>query len=54
LPSDEEVQHAKAVIAAYEESLKAGKGAVAIDGQMIDIPVVEKARRIIEESMHAE
>lgn len=54
LPSDEEVQQAKAVIAAYEESLKAGKGAVAIDGQMIDIPVVEKARRIIEESMHAE
>jgi len=54
LPSDEEVQHAKAVIAAYEESLKAGKGAVAIEGQMIDIPVVEKARRIIEESMHAE
>jgi len=54
LPSDEEVQYAKAVIAAYEESLKAGKGAVAIDGQMIDIPVVEKARRIIEESMHAE
>lgn len=51
-PSLEEVNRAQATIAAYEEALKYGKAATAIDGHMIDIPVVEKARRIIEETTH--
>ncbi len=49
-PSDEEVERAKAIVAAYENSLKEGRGAVDFDGQMIDAPLVSKARRIIEES----
>jgi citrate lyase subunit beta/citryl-CoA lyase len=49
-PSREEVERAKAIVAAYEESLKEGGGAVAFDGQMIDVPLVDKAKRVIEES----
>ncbi len=53
-PSGEEVERAKAIVAAYEESLKEGRGAVAFDGQMIDVPLVDKAKRVIEESGRGE
>ncbi len=53
-PSDEEVKRAKAIVAAYENSLNEGRGAVAFDGQMIDTPLVGKAQRIIEESARGE
>jgi len=53
-PSEEEVERAKAIVAAYEESLKGGRGAVAFEGQMIDAPLVSKARRVIEESTRGE
>jgi citrate lyase beta subunit len=49
-PAAEDVTWARKVLEAYEEGLATGRGAVALDGQMIDRPVVERARRLLAES----
>ena len=49
-PTPEEVDRAKRVVDAYERALADGRGAVALDGEMIDLPVVERARRILAET----
>jgi citrate lyase beta subunit len=46
-PTQEQLAWARAAIAAYEEGLREGRGAVGMDGEMIDLPVVERARRIV-------
>ncbi len=46
-PSEEELSRARAVVSAYEEGEKSGKGAVALNGQMIDRPVFMRARRLL-------
>ncbi len=46
-PSAEEVEHARRVIAAFEAAAAAGRGAVELDGRMIDIPIVERAERTL-------
>ena len=35
------------VVAAYDRAAAEGKGAVALDGEMIDLPVVERARQVV-------
>jgi citrate lyase beta subunit len=52
-PPAETVAWARKVIEAYDEGLSTGRGAVALDGQMIDLPVVERARRILAEAKGA-
>ncbi len=47
-PSGEEVDHARRVVAAYDKALAEGVGAVTVDGKMIDVPVVERARLLVE------
>jgi citrate lyase subunit beta / citryl-CoA lyase len=47
-PSPAEVDHARRVVAAYDKALAEGVGAVTVDGKMIDVPVVERARLVIE------
>jgi citrate lyase subunit beta/citryl-CoA lyase len=42
-----EAERARRLIAAFEEALAAGQGAVAFEGAMIDLPVVERARRLL-------
>lgn len=46
-PSPAEVDRAHRLIAAFDAALAEGKGAVAFEGQMIDLPVVERARRLL-------
>lgn len=46
-PSDDEVAHARRVIAAFEAGVARGRGAVALDGDMLDAPVVARARRTL-------
>ncbi len=43
-PSDAEISHAEAVIAAFSEARTKGLGAIALNGKMIDKPVVERAK----------
>src|SRR5579863_2916551 len=47
-PSPAEVEHAGRVVAAYDKALADGVGAVTVDGKMIDVPVVERARLLVE------
>jgi citrate lyase subunit beta/citryl-CoA lyase len=46
-PSPEEVAEAKRILAAYAEGARLGLGAVALDGRMIDAPVVLRAERLL-------
>lgn len=45
--SAEEIAHARKVITALEEAEAKGRDAVAVDGKMVDIPVAERARRLL-------
>jgi citrate lyase subunit beta/citryl-CoA lyase len=42
-----EADRARRLIAAFEQAVAAGQGAVAFEGAMIDLPVVERARRLL-------
>ena len=46
-PSASEIDHARTVIAAFDDALAAGKGVVQLDGRMIENLHVENARRIL-------
>jgi citrate lyase subunit beta / citryl-CoA lyase len=46
-PSPEEVDRARRLIAAFEGGIAEGRGAIAFEGAMIDLPVVERARRLL-------
>jgi citrate lyase subunit beta/citryl-CoA lyase len=49
-PSEAEVSRARMVIAAWEAAAKEGRGAISIDGEMIDVPVVARARALLREA----
>jgi citrate lyase beta subunit len=49
-PTTEELERARRVIDAYEHARAHGRGVVALDGEMIDLPVVERARRVLAET----
>jgi citrate lyase subunit beta/citryl-CoA lyase len=57
-PSNEELQRAREIVAAYERAAADGRGVVALDGEMIDAPVVERARELLSDEkrsvLHAE
>ncbi len=46
-PRDEEVAYARKLIGADEEAKRQGRGSFAVDGKMVDIPIIERARRLI-------
>jgi citrate lyase subunit beta/citryl-CoA lyase len=46
-PTPEEIAHARAMIAAFDASVAAGAGAFALDGKMVDEPVVARARALL-------
>ncbi len=46
-PSEEEIAHARRVVSAFEDGIGRGLGAVALDGEMLDAPIVERARRTL-------
>jgi citrate lyase subunit beta/citryl-CoA lyase len=47
-PTPEEIEYAKQVVQAFAEANARGDGSVAFDGQLIDRPIVERARRTLE------
>jgi citrate lyase subunit beta/citryl-CoA lyase len=47
-PAAAEIAHAARVVAAYDTALAEGIGAVTVDGKMIDVPVVERAKLLLE------
>jgi citrate lyase subunit beta/citryl-CoA lyase len=46
-PDAKEVAYAQKLIAADERAAAEGRGSFSVDGKMIDIPVIERARRLI-------
>jgi citrate lyase subunit beta/citryl-CoA lyase len=46
-PGEAEVAYARKVVAVDAEARAQGRGAVAIDGKMIDVPVVRRAERLL-------
>ncbi len=46
-PSDEEIEHAKAMISTFEEGKAAGQGVVTFNGRMVEELHVRDARRIL-------
>ena len=47
-PSAAEIDHARRVVAAYEEAERAGRGSTSMDGKVVDVPVVKRARALLE------
>jgi len=47
-PTLEEIEFAKRVIIAVKESHQTGRGAITVDGRMVDTPIVIRAKRILE------
>ena len=46
-PSERDVEHARAVITAFEESLREGKGVATVNGRLIENLHVNDARRVL-------
>jgi citrate lyase subunit beta/citryl-CoA lyase len=46
-PGEDELARARQVVEAYAQGIAEGRGAIALDGEMIDLPVVERARQLI-------
>jgi len=46
-PLPEEIEYARLVVAAFEEAEAQGRGATSLEGKMIDIPIVKRARSLL-------
>jgi citrate lyase beta subunit len=49
-PTSGEIEWAQRVVEAYEREAGEGRGVFALNGSMVDLPVVERARRILAEA----
>jgi citrate lyase beta subunit len=49
-PSEEEVEWARRVVQASEQGVREGRGAVALDGRMVDPAIVRRAQRLLAEA----
>ena len=45
--SEAELEWARRVLEAYHEALRDGRGAVALDGKLVDMPIVRQAERLL-------
>ena len=46
-PLPEEVEYARRVVTAFDEAEAQGRGATSLDGKMVDIPIVKRARNLL-------
>ncbi|MDX2313401.1 MAG: CoA ester lyase [Gammaproteobacteria bacterium] len=46
-PTAAEAAHAQRLVDTYADAQRAGSGAVSVDGKMIDVPIVERARQLL-------
>jgi citrate lyase beta subunit len=52
-PSTEEIDYAKRVVETFEASQREGRGAYALDGKMIDMPLLKNARKVLDRAKAA-
>ena len=46
-PSDEEIEYARRVMEAWDAAESGGRGSLALDGRMVDVPVVKRAQNLL-------
>ena len=46
-PTDAEFEQAERVVLKYERALELGEGAITVDGQFVDLPYYERAKRLL-------
>ena len=47
-PTEKEIEHSAAVLAAMREAERSGSGVISLKGKMVDKPIVERARRTLD------
>jgi citrate lyase subunit beta/citryl-CoA lyase len=47
-PSAAEIDYAQRIVAAFDEAARAGRGSTSLDGKVVDVPVVRRARALLE------
>jgi len=52
-PSDDAIKYAKRIVESFESSQKEGRGAYALDGKMIDMPLLKNAQKVLERAQAA-
>ena len=52
-PSDEAIAHALRLLEAFSSQQQSGRGAFAMDGRMIDAPIIKAAERVLERARAA-
>ena len=52
-PSDEAIAHARRIVEAFEAHQAGGAGAFALDGTMVDMPIVKAAQRVLDKAKAA-
>jgi citrate lyase subunit beta/citryl-CoA lyase len=50
LPTEEEIQYARRVMASVARAKREGKGAYTLDGKMVDLPIINRARKVLEQA----
>jgi citrate lyase beta subunit len=53
-PSEAELDWARRVLDAHEAGLREGRGVVALDGRMIDKPVINRAQQLLDEARRSD
>ncbi|RIK32409.1 MAG: CoA ester lyase [Anaerolineae bacterium] len=52
-PSAEAIEYAKRIVESFEASQREGKGAYALDGKMIDMPLLKNAQKVLDRARAA-
>ena len=52
-PSTESIEYAKRIVESFEASQREGKGAYALDGKMIDMPLLRNAQKVLDRAQAA-
>lgn len=49
-PSIQDIEYARKVVMAEAEALKTGRGAFTVDGKMVDKPIIERAKKLVDKA----
>jgi len=49
-PSIQDIEYARKVVMAETEALKTGRGAFTVDGKMVDKPIIERAKKLLDKA----
>jgi citrate lyase beta subunit len=52
-PSDDAIEYARRIVETFESSQREGKGAYALDGKMIDMPLLKNAQKVLDRARAA-